>query len=112
MPNEVVYLACPYSHDDPVVCEERFQKVSKLAAELCRAGILIFSPISHSHPLARYGGLPGDWGYWEKVDTVFLSVCGIMVVYMHDGWETSTGVTHEKALWLPTGKRCKIMWQV
>ncbi len=102
--SDIIYLACPYSHDDPAVRENRFQAVSKLAAALCRAGILVFSPISHSHPLAQYGGLPGDWGYWEKVDKAFMAVCDIMVIYMLDGWDTSRGVTKETKLWVLSRK--------
>ena len=99
MPDEkvksLVYLAAPYSHDDPAVRQERFEKINEAASFLMRRGLRIFSPISHSHPIALAGGLPGDWEFWKGYDEEILSACRALVVLLLPGWDTSTGVREE-----------------
>lgn len=101
----LVYLASPYSHDDPVVREQRFHAVNKVAASLMRQGMHVYSSISHSHPIAVAGGLPLDWDYWQGYDRAILSACGKMIVLMLDGWKESKGIAAEitiaKELGLP-----------
>jgi hypothetical protein len=60
-----------------------------------RAGLYVYSPISHSHPIALAGGLPLGWDYWEGYDREILSHCGALVVLEISGWSESTGVTGE-----------------
>lgn len=92
--NKLVYLACPYTHDNPAVMMERFMAANKAAAELMSAGALVFSPISHTHPIAQYG-LPKGFDFWEKYDRAFMGMCHAAVVLMVDGWQQSKGVTAE-----------------
>lgn len=77
---KLVYLAVPYSDPDPSVRERRFQAANEAAGILMRAGLYVYSPISHSHPIAIAGGLPLDWDYWEGYDREILSHCGALVV--------------------------------
>ncbi len=92
---ELIYLACPYSHKDPAVREARFTAVNKAAAQLMGKGRYVFSPISHTHPIAKEGALPLGWDFWEGYDRVMLAACTRLIVLKLDGWETSTGVTAE-----------------
>jgi len=102
--NQLIYLAVPYSYKDSdpakvmAVKEERFQAVNKVAAKLMAEGNYIFSPISHTHPIALAGSLPGDWQYWEGYDRCILSSCKKLMVLRLPGWETSTGVTEERKI--------------
>ena len=91
----LVYLATPYSHDDPAVREQRFRVVNRVAAELMRDGMHIYSPISHTHPIAMASDLPKGWDFWEQYDRVVLDACVKVVVLRQDGWEESTGVKAE-----------------
>ena len=59
-----------------------------------KEGGVIFSPISHTHPMVKYG-LPGDWEYWKSQDTAFLNVCSRFKIIKIDGWNKSSGVTNE-----------------
>jgi hypothetical protein len=99
------YLASPYSHPDPEVRHQRFEAVNKAAAELMRRGHVIFSPISHSHIIARDHDLPTDWEFWERIDLEFVKKCDELWVLKLDGWEESKGVWAEiciaKSLDLP-----------
>lgn len=56
----MIYLASPYTHSDVHVREWRFREACRAAAALLRAGITVFSPIAHSHPIAAFG-MPTSW---------------------------------------------------
>ena len=99
----MIYLATPYSHRDPAVKQARFEAVNKIAADLMRAGEHVFSPISHTHPIALAGDLPGGWDYWEAYDRVMLAACDTLIVLMLPGWIESTGVCAEIKIARETG---------
>jgi len=91
----LVYLACPYSHDDYAIRVKRFNAVCRAAARLIREGEpMVFSPISHSHPISEHG-LPTNWEFWEPCDRAYLSCCHKLIVLKLDGWRESRGVTAE-----------------
>lgn len=94
----LVYLAAPYSHPDPAVREARFQAANRAAGAMMAEGLHVFSPISHTHPIALCCDLPLGWDYWEAFDRAILSRCSSVVVLRLDGWKESTGVRHEMAI--------------
>jgi hypothetical protein len=98
MGKTLIYLAVPYSHADDSVCAHRFEAVNKVAAKLMKEGKHIFSPISHTRPIALAGELPHGWDYWQSYDRCILECCGKMIVLKLEGWETSKGVTGEIAI--------------
>ena len=95
MKNKLAYLATPYSDNNPEIMEERFLKVNKVASILISNGEIIFSPISHTHPIELAGNLPGTWQFWDEFDRTYLERCYRLYVLMIDGWEKSTGVNAE-----------------
>lgn len=101
--DSIIYLASPYSDDDPGVKEFRFDAACIAAATLMRMGLIIFSPIAHTHPIARHG-LPGDWGFWNNFDLAFLRICHSMIVLQLPGWDQSVGVKAEVGLIDEMGK--------
>lgn len=105
MKSPLIYLAVPYSHKDPAVIEERFNIVNTVAARLMAEGNYIFSPISHTHPIAKAGSLPLGWDYWEGYDRRVLSSCDKIMVLRIPGWEDSKGVQAE----IQIGKELGIM---
>lgn len=90
----ITYLACPYSHDNKEIELMRFEIANFVASALMKQGEIVFSPISHTHPMVKYG-LPGDWEYWKSQDTAFLKVCSHFKITKIDGWDKSSGVTNE-----------------
>lgn len=102
---ELLYLACPYLHKDWNVVLERVKQVNKLAGALINEGFYIYSPISHSHPIAQEVDLPGDWNFWQGFDRVMIKACKGLLVFKLPGWEQSVGVNAEiqiaKELGLP-----------
>ena len=91
----MIYLACPYSHLDSNVREYRFMKANQAAANLMRDGHIVYSPISHTHPIAMEGDLPLDWSYWQSVDEFYIRLCEKVVVLELNGWQKSKGVQAE-----------------
>ena len=92
---ELTYLASPYFDPDPSVRLFRFRAVSRVAAGMMKEGTMVFSPISHCHPMAEEAGLPKGWGFWGKYDEAMLSRCQKMVVLKLPGWDKSEGVSRE-----------------
>jgi hypothetical protein len=94
----LTYLACPYSHPDRKVRLARFNAVNVAAGQLMRQGHLVFSPISHTHPIAEAGGLPLGWEFWAAFDRAYLEASRELIVLRLDGWRESVGVTAELAI--------------
>jgi len=94
----LVYLACPYSDPNPLVMTARFLEANEMAAKMVNAGYVVFSPISHFHPIAEAGKLPTSWEFWEKIDRAYLSVCSQIFVLRLPGWKISKGVNAEIAI--------------
>ena len=99
----MIYLASPYTHPDPAVRQWRFEAACRVTAKLMRAGLIVFSPIAHSHPLTRYG-LPGEWQFWQRYDRAHLEACSGLAVLMLEGWKESKGVQSEIAFARDLGK--------
>lgn len=91
----LIYLACPYSHKDKKVRAERFKAANRAAVDLMKRGFLVFSPISHSHPIATEGKLKGDWTTWQDFDTRMIYACDEVYVVCVEGWDESEGVRYE-----------------
>lgn len=90
----LVYLACPYYHDDPLVREQRWRGANQAAAGLLLDGFKVFSPISHNHMLR--GGLPpGALFDWLHYDKTFLYLSSMLLILPIDGWRESAGVAEE-----------------
>lgn len=94
----LTYLAAPYSHPDRSVRVARFEAINKVAAKLMSDGALVYSPISHTHPIAEAGSLPIGWDFWQTYDKAFIYHSRKVVVLMLDGWQQSKGVTAEIAI--------------
>ena len=74
----LAYLATPYSKY-PDGLERAFVMASKLAGLLIHAGVKIYSPIAHCHPVAIHGGLnPLDHDLWMRLDKAMMEACGAL----------------------------------
>lgn len=92
-----IYLCHPYSHPDSEVMHQRFLSANDLAARLIRAGHVVFSPISHSVPIADEMGNHKDHDYWLIQDLVFVEWANEIWVPLVDGWCDSHGIAREEA---------------
>jgi hypothetical protein len=100
----VIYLASPYTKYKPGIWQA-YMEAARIAGVLTGLGVQVYSPIAHSHPLALYGNLdPLDGKLWQRVDAPFLALCDECLVAKMDGWQESSGVTHEIAEFKKAGK--------
>jgi len=95
MNDVVVYLASPYSHPNREVLEGRAEAVSRIAALLFEAGVLVYSPIAHSHTIAAVGDLPTDFAFWDRYNRAMLERCDALFVVAIPGYDASVGVAGE-----------------
>lgn len=91
----LIYVACPYSSDNLQTQELRYEVATEYSAHLVSTGFHVFSPITHSHPMAQCAELPTDWEYWKSFDERMLNICDIIHVLMMPGYDTSIGVQAE-----------------
>lgn len=105
----LVYLASPYSHRLTEIRDLRHFRVCMAAAALMRRGIMVFSPIAHSHPIVKHGGLPTGWDWWQKYERLYIDACSRMIVLQLDGWEESRGVQDEIRMMQEMGKAVEYM---
>ena len=101
-----IYLAIPYSSIDH---ELSFMIANKKTAELMNLGHVVYSPISHSHIIAKDHDLPKGWEFWEQIDRQFIAWCDELWVIKLEGWKESTGVKAEIIIALEMGKIIKPM---
>ena len=88
------YFATPYSHPDERVREYRFEMACEGAARLLEAGINVYCPIAHTHPISEHlGNLPHE--FWMRVDHPFLVDALGLIIGMLPGWSDSRGVMEE-----------------
>lgn len=92
----MIYLASPYTHRDPAVMEERFEKVTAVAAQLINRGHIIYSPIMHFHPIAVRHELPRDFAFWKEVNLQILKRCDELWILDLVGLSESRGVMEER----------------
>ena len=105
----LIYLATPYSHDNPRVMEARFEAACHVAGKLMANGELIFSPIAHTHPIAVRCDLPRGWDFWHKYDLEMLKACEKLLVVKMPGWDSSKGIAGEIAIAKQLGKPVEFM---
>lgn len=89
------YLACPYTHEDEHMHQRRYDQVTDRAAELMRQGLIIYSPITSMHYLARR--LKANEINWLHHDLAILARCDKLIVLQLEGWEQSDGLRCEIA---------------
>ena len=57
--------------------------------------LLVISPITMYHPVKMACGVPGDWEYWKKCDTVLIKKCDAFYILTLVGWRESKGIAKE-----------------
>lgn len=101
---DLIYVGTPYSKWADGL-DAAFVEAAKLTARLMQAGLKVYSPIAHTHPLAIYGNIdPLNHDIWLPFDGAMMDKADAMIVAMMAGWETSKGVRHEIQVFTEAGK--------
>jgi hypothetical protein len=92
----MIYLATPYSHENPAVCEARVLSLCEFHAMLIRKPprSFFYNPLANSIG-AAHEEIPE--AYWVNHGLHMMKKCQSLYVLMLPGWETSKGVQKEIA---------------
>lgn len=98
------YLATVYSkHPRGIV--QAWLESCRFAAVFLRAGVPVFCPIAHTHPIAIQGLIdPYDHGIWLPADRPLMEGAAGMIVVTSEGWLDSIGIAAEIAYFASVGK--------
>lgn len=91
----MIYLACPYTHENEHMEHKRYEQVTDVAAKLMLQGQCIYSPITSMHFLARR--IKANTFDWLQHDLIILARCDKLIVLQLEGWEDSEGLKNEIA---------------
>lgn len=95
----IVYCATPFTHASATVRAANFERANRFAAYAMMQGHTVFSPISHSVPVAEY--LPErlllDFDFWQAQDIPLLRLCDEVWICPSGAALTSRGVAAEVA---------------
>jgi hypothetical protein len=91
----LIYIATAYSHKLAPVMTSRYWKVTEFAAAGIKEGFVLYSPITHCHPMARKFKMPKDHQFWLDFNHRMIDNCTEMVVLCLPGWEESKGIKDE-----------------
>lgn len=98
------YLASPYSKYTGGL-EAACHLAAFNAGLLIEQGVLVFSPIAHSHTIARAAAMnPLSHDIWMPVDMPFVQAAHGLIVLMLPGWRESYGVNLELEHFEAAGK--------
>ena len=92
----MIYLASPYSHNNPAVREERFLQTRAFTIFYLRQTFPIFSPIVYGKDMETQLG--HTFENWQILNDAMVKACTQMWVLQLDGWEDSRGIAHELTL--------------
>ena len=99
------YLATPYSKFEGGNLDAACRMACSVSADLIRAQVPVFSPIAHTHAIAKLGGIdPLDHGIWLPADEPMMrAACGLLI-YKAPGWRRSFGIAQEVKAFRAMGK--------
>ena len=80
------------THGHPRANHQGSVKRAVLVAE----EVLVFSPLSHSHPISKHCTVdPCDHDFWLRQDLWILAICDEFHILCLDGWLESKGIDTE-----------------
>ena len=98
------YLGTPYTLY-PSGIQSAFEDAARIAGILTHMGLIVYSPIVHSHVISEYSNIdPKDHALWMALDRPLVNAARGLIVVMLSGWESSRGLTLERDLFKAAGK--------
>ena len=101
---DLVYLATPYTKY-PNGINAAFEDAARLSAKLLQAGVNVYSPIVHMHPIAIHGGIdPMNYKIWIPANEAQINKADALLVAQMISWEYSYGIEKEVEAFIKAGK--------
>jgi hypothetical protein len=96
----MIFISCPYSHDDPKVVNDRYCKLLEFINVNVSNGVSVISPVVMGHSVVEHCGVPSNWEYWEdsvgvKGEMEYAKEINIPTVFFEDNQLNSIYI-HEK----------------
>lgn len=91
----MLYIASPYTHEDPEVMERRYEEVFRFTQNLLQTGVVAFSPIVYGRAFHVREVMAGHYKAWQQFNDEMILRSDAVYVYQIPGWKTSKGVQHE-----------------
>jgi hypothetical protein len=99
-----VYIATPYTKYKLGI-QEAWKTAVEVSSRLKKAGVVLYSPIVHSHPIAIMGNIdPLDFKMWIADNISQVEDADACAVVLMDGWAESFGVQDEIKKFKDAGK--------
>lgn len=101
----MIYLCSVYSYQPegvpsdamPALMAARYDYVQLRTSEFLKELKVVFSPITHCHPIALAHEMPKRWDFWAQIDLGYIDVSEEVWVLKMPHWEQSTGISAEIA---------------
>lgn len=101
----LVYLASPYSNEDPEIRAFRADMTARVMAAMLDRGVNVFSPIVCMEGLRKFRkGEPCEYEAWDSICEAMIERCDSFTVLAIDGWKKSVGIKAEMAYARELGK--------
>lgn len=97
------YMATPYRRY-PGGLDAAAVRAAEFAAQLIDRGVNVYSPIVHSHEIARFTKLSPMDDRWLEIEMAFMRPAKGLIVIKMSCWDTSTGIASERA-WFKAMRR-------
>lgn len=89
------YLATVYrKHPDGL--DAAAEEAARYAALFIDAGVPVFAPVPHSHPIARYTSIPHRDPRWLQLQLPFMEAARGMILMEMQNWRESEGIAFER----------------
>lgn len=92
---KLYFIACPYSHANNDIVQQRFDLCTSVATRLTMAGYAVYSQITMSHPMNLIATKLNKKIRWAPIDEAFMAKCDELIVLTLPGWDESSGVASE-----------------
>ena len=90
--NELIYVACPYTHQDPKIVQLRYAVSAQVARQLFKEGLMVFAASMHNSLIAAMSGVGDQFSKWVEFNHLMIERVDKLIVVTMEGWEQSRGV--------------------
>ncbi len=91
----MIFLAIPYTDDDPKMIDQRVAEGEKAVVLLQNKGYSVYCPVVFFHHLGKKHGMPLTWEHWEFQCKHMIGKADKVIVLRLPRWDKSVGVKGE-----------------